>query len=59
MLAHWGNPSPSVESAEEAIHFLESLTAYWEMDAGEVAGVVTIEHPDPPWLWRVLHLTPP
>ena len=57
MLAYWGNPSPSVESAEEAIHFLESLTAYWETDAGEVAGVVTIEHPDltPPWLWRVLH----
>jgi len=46
MLAHWGNPSPSVESAEEAIHFLESLTAYWETDTGEVAGAVTIEHPD-------------
>lgn len=46
MLAHWGEPSPTLESAEKAISFLESLTCLWETDSGEIAGVVTIEHPD-------------
>ena len=46
MLAHWGKPSPTRESAEKAVHFLESLTGLWETDTGEIAGVVNIEHPD-------------
>lgn len=46
MLAHWGNPSPTYESAQEAISCLETLTGLWETAQGEVAGAVTIEHPD-------------
>jgi len=45
-LANWGEEPPSLESAEEAIAFLESLTGFWETTSGEVAGVVNIEHPD-------------
>lgn len=45
-LANWGEQPPSQETAKEAIAFLESLTGLWETSAGEVAGVVNIEHPD-------------
>ncbi len=47
MLAHWGKPNPTREAAEEAIHFLASLTGLWETEEGQIAGVVNIEHPDP------------
>jgi len=47
MLAHWGRSNPTWETAQEAVHMLETSTGLWETDAGEIAGVVTIEHPDP------------
>lgn len=45
-LAHWGQESPTHQSAKEAIALLESLTGLWETKDGQVAGVVCIEHPD-------------
>jgi len=45
-LANWGQGTPSHQSAKEAIRFLESLTGLWETEDGQIAGVVSIEHPD-------------
>jgi ribosomal protein S18 acetylase RimI-like enzyme len=45
-LANWGENPPLQSSIDQALQFMDEYTALWETDQGEIAGVVTIEHPD-------------
>jgi predicted N-acetyltransferase YhbS len=46
MLGSWGDESQSVEDSLAAIRMWEEMTGVWETEAGEIAGVACIEHPD-------------
>jgi predicted N-acetyltransferase YhbS len=47
MLANYEQDEPRPEDCQKAIHLWEGLTGVWENQAGEIVGVVNIEHPDP------------
>jgi predicted N-acetyltransferase YhbS len=46
MLANYGQDEPRPEDCEKAIRLWEEMTGVWENEAGEVVGVVNIEHAD-------------
>jgi predicted N-acetyltransferase YhbS len=47
MLANYGQDKPRPEDCEKAIRLWEEMTGVWENEAGQIVGVVNIEHPDP------------
>jgi predicted N-acetyltransferase YhbS len=46
MLGMYGQPDPNPEAGLKAIRFWEDTVGVWENNAGEIVGVVNIEHPD-------------
>jgi len=46
-LANWREDPPQQESVDRALALMAAHTGLWETSAGEIAGVVSIEHPDP------------
>jgi len=46
MLANYEQEVPSPEDCLKAIRFWEDTIGVWENEAGEIVGVVNIEHPD-------------
>jgi len=44
-LGAYGSEHPNVEGSQQAIRFWEDTVGVWENGAGEIAGVVNIEHP--------------
>jgi predicted N-acetyltransferase YhbS len=47
LLANYGQDEARFEDCEKAIRLWEEMTGVWENEAGEIVGVVNIEHPDP------------
>jgi predicted N-acetyltransferase YhbS len=46
MLATYGVGEPDVQAVQEAIRLFDAMTGIWENEAGDVVGVVNIEHAD-------------
>jgi predicted N-acetyltransferase YhbS len=46
MLASWGLGEPDMDAYREAIRLFDASTGVWENEAGQIIGVVNIEHAD-------------